>query len=70
MSTPQLIEAPAQVCWHCGGLRYLDHVLCPVCQGNGRIVPQAMPKSLFLLRVAVILMLVAAIGLYGIWAGW
>jgi hypothetical protein len=65
-----LVEAPAQICWKCAGLHYVDHVLCPVCEGNGRIIPPPMPKSLFLLKVAVILMLAAAVGLYGILAGW
>lgn len=40
MST-QHLEFPdvtISICSYCGGLRYIDHTLCPRCDGNGMVL--------------------------------
>jgi len=58
-----LVEAPAQTCINCAGLRYIDGVLCGLCEGEGKIVVDYRPihiPRLMLLKIGVALILAGA----------
>lgn len=31
-------DVTISICSYCGGLRYIDHTVCPLCDGNGTII--------------------------------
>jgi hypothetical protein len=61
------IERHATTCPTCDGHRFIGHLLCPDCEGNGKVIYQQARKPLRLKGWAVALLAVALIAGILLW---